>query len=72
MSSDTEPDETAAMSFTSASSLPRRMIEPLPNAFSMAETASSIAFSFSGPTGIFFSLGGALSAPPSFIVWGAL
>jgi hypothetical protein len=28
------------------------MIEPLPKAFSMDETASSIAFSFSGPTGI--------------------
>ena len=41
------------MSFTIASSLPRRMIEPLPNAFSMEETASSIAFSFSGATGIF-------------------
>jgi hypothetical protein len=52
MSSETEPEETAWTSLTSASSLPRRMMEPLPNSFSMDATASSIAFSFSGPTGI--------------------
>src|SRR6266568_1106675 len=59
MSSDTDPVEMACTSFTSEASLPRRMIEPLPKAFSMDETASSIAFSFSGPTGIsVFSLRG--------------
>ena len=58
MSREMAPVETAATSFTIASSLPRRMIEPLPNAFSMDETASSIAFSFSGPTGIALLLGG--------------
>ena len=64
MSSEVAPEETAAMSFTSASSLPRRMIEPLPNAFSMDETASSIAFSFSGPTGIALLLGRGASRVP--------
>src|SRR2546430_17730935 len=47
-SSDTLPDEMAEMSCTRGSLLPRRMTAPLPNCFSMAETASSIAFSFSG------------------------
>src|SRR2546422_11067491 len=47
-SSDTLPDEMAEMSCTSGSSLPRRRTAPLPNCFSMADTASSIAFSFSG------------------------
>src|SRR5438128_1959149 len=46
-SSETEPVEMAGMSCTSGSSTPSRMTEPLPNCFSMAETASSIAFSFS-------------------------
>jgi hypothetical protein len=40
------------------------MIEPLPKAFSMDETASSIAFSFSGATGIPLSL----CAPRSRVV----
>jgi len=47
-SSETLPVEIAEMSCTNGSSLPRRMTAPLPNCFSMAETASSIAFSFSG------------------------
>src|SRR3954468_6323800 len=46
-SSEMLPVEMAEMSCTSGSSLPRRMTAPLPNCFSMAETASSIAFSFS-------------------------
>src|SRR6266446_6673934 len=47
-SSEMLPEEMAEMSCTRGSSLPRRMTAPLPNCFSMAETASSIAFSFSG------------------------
>src|SRR5713226_2904788 len=46
-SRETEPVEMAAMSWTSGSSTPSRITEPLPNCFSMAETASSIAFSLS-------------------------
>src|SRR4051794_8819250 len=42
------PVEIAAMSSTGASPSPSRITDPLPNCFSMAETASSIAFSFSG------------------------
>jgi hypothetical protein len=48
------------------------MIEPFPNAFSMDETASSIAFSFSGATGIVFPLscGGRIGAAPAAVVRG--
>src|SRR5712664_4640068 len=46
-SNDTLPVEMAEMSCTRGSSLPRRMTAPLPNCFSMAATASLIAFSFS-------------------------
>src|SRR3954469_13012719 len=42
------PVEIAAMSSMGASPSPSRITEPLPNCFSMADTASSIAFSFSG------------------------
>src|SRR5256885_1418935 len=47
-SSETLPVEMAAMSSWGPSPSPSRITEPLPNCFSMAETASSIAFSFSG------------------------
>src|SRR5438105_668419 len=46
-SSDTEPVEMAWMSCTRGSSVPSLITEPLPNCFSMALTASSMAFSFS-------------------------
>ena len=50
MSSEMEPVEMTWMSRMSGSSLPSRMMEPLPNWRSTAPMASSIAFSFSGFT----------------------
>src|SRR5215470_10582019 len=50
MSSEMEPVEMTWMSRMSGSSLPSRMMEPLPNWRSTAPIASSIAFSFSGFT----------------------
>ena len=47
MSSEMEPVEMAWMSRISGSSLPSRMMEPLPNWRSTADIANSIAFSFS-------------------------
>src|SRR5689334_23185589 len=50
MSSEMEPVEMTWMSRMNGSSLPSRMMEPLPNWRSTAPIASSIAFSFSGFT----------------------
>jgi hypothetical protein len=47
MSSEMEPVEMAWISRISGSSLPSRMMDPLPNWRSTADMASSIAFSFS-------------------------
>src|SRR3954467_14608298 len=68
-SSETLPVEMAAMSCTSGSSAPRRMTAPLPNCFSMAETASSIAFSLSAFATLCLPLGSLYACTEVMIAW---